>query len=551
MICQEPDVPFSLHLQTLCAFWFSTHPNGTTMLRSRIIRLAVGTVVGLAFLSGSLRAQENLSDIISKAEQSVVGIMVKSAKGNSIGSGFVVRSDGMLVTNVHVLSEATSAVAVFEDGRQLPIKGTYLIDPARDICIAKIEGVNGFQTISVAFGLPRKGEQVIALGCPQGLTFSATRGIVSAIRQQDEFRQMVGRPNVEGTWIQVDAAISGGNSGGPLINANGEVVGMSTLGSVGDAQNLNFGISSQDISSAIAKAEGRPLVDLQSGIGRVEMAETEPEAKQNIIPKGEIPKAALNDYIARGRSEYKELAKDIRKEAVDARKKLDAMKKGEDRIYANTTASVVIQVNRFGDKKYFFRNESIKRSEVSKQQGYTSALERVRSQLKPEPDDDSLLALLLHGGPWLDPRNVNTIGFMRGAIALAAFNDHDAVILFNDTPFLLWMNSTAGLSEGEAIPPSPVFVMGTKTLRLPDGRTQAVTILNTVTESELRPAIFGEAQVMNSDFRTWTDTTGKFSIEAKLIEVDLSDVVLETRDGSTKRVPVEKLSKQDRRFIGK
>ena len=72
-----------------------------------------------------------------------------------------------------------------------------------------------------------------------------------------------------------------------------------------------------------------------------------------------------------------------------------------------------------------------------------------------------------------------------------------------------------------------------------------------MTESELRPAIFGEAQVMNSDFRTWTDTTGKFSIEAKLIEVDLSDVVLETRDGSTKRVPVEKLSKQDRRFIGK
>jgi S1-C subfamily serine protease len=512
--------------------------------------LSCGALVWMLFLSSSLTAQEDLIDVISKAEKSVVGIMVKSAKGASIGSGFIVKSEGVVVTNVHVLSEATSAIAVFDDGRRLPIKGTYLIDPSRDICVAKIDG-ESFQAISIAFSLPRKGEQVVALGCPQGLTFSATRGIVSAIREQDEFRKMVGRPRVEGTWIQVDAAISGGNSGGPLINARGEVVGMSTLGSVGDAQNLNFGISSQDISNAIAKAEGMPLVDLQSGIGRVEMAETQPETKQNVIPKGEIPKRALDDYIARCRREYKDLLKELRKETSDAKKKLDLMKKGDDRIQSHPTASVVITVNRFGDKKYSFRNDAVKKSEVRKQQAYVSDLDQVRTQLKPEPDNDSVLAMTLNGGPWLDTRSVNSIGFMRGAIALAAFNDHDAVIMLDNTPYLLWMDSTAGLSEGEAIAPSPVYVVGTKTLRLPDGLTQAVTILNTVTEAEIRQAIFGDAKAATSEFRTWADTSGKFSIEARLTEIAGSEVVLETRDGKTKRVPIEKLSTQDRRFLGK
>jgi S1-C subfamily serine protease len=498
-------------------------------------------------------AQDDVSDVISKSEQSVVGIVVKTAKGEALGSGFLVKSSGILVTNVHVMAEATSAECVFEDGRKVSIKGTYYFDPARDICIAQVDG-DGFQPISIASSLPRKGEQVIALGCPQGLTFSATRGIVSAIRQQEEFRQMVGRPKMEGTWIQIDAAISGGNSGGPLINARGEVVGMSTLASTGNAQNLNFGISNQDISEAIAKADNAPLINLQSGIGRVDMAEHRPDSKRSLIQKGEIPKAALEDYIARGRREYKELVKDLRKEASEAKKKLETMRKGESRIPANTNASVVVQIHR-DVEKYFFRDESTKRTEVSRQQSYVSSLDQIVKQIpvqsKSDPDDEAMMALLFHAGPWLDPRNVNKIGFMRGAVSLTAFNEHEAVVSFNETPFLMWMDSTAGLSEGETIKPAPVFVVGTQTLKFPDGRQQAVTVLSTVTEKELRAAIFGETKLANSEFRTWTDTTGKFSIDAKLVEISGSEVVLEGRDGKRKPVPIGKLSKEDLRFLGK
>jgi hypothetical protein len=391
---------------------------------------------------------------------------------------------------------------------------------------------------------------VVALGCPHGLSFSATRGIVSAIRQRDEFRGMVGRPKAEGTWIQVDAAISGGNSGGPLINTRGEVVAMSTLGSTGDAQNLNFGISNEDISNAINTAKTAPLVDLKSGVGKVEMVEVSPETSDSVIPRGEIPGAALDDYIARGRSEYKELAKDIRRQATEARKKLEAMRKGDTNFPFNTRADMVVQVSR-NSEKYFFRNEGVKRAKVSEQQSYVSDLERVREQLKPEADDDSVVAILLHGGPWLDPRNVNKIGFMRDAVVLASFNDHDVVVLYNDSPYLLWVKSTAGLSPGEVINPTPVFVAGTQNVRVPGAGAQSVTILNTVTETELREAMFGKSDVALNDFRTWTDNTGKFSIDAKLIEVVGGEVVLEDRSGEKMRIPIERLSNQDRRLVGK
>ena len=83
----------------------------------------------------------------------------------------------------------------------------------------------------------------------------------------------MGRPQLEGTWIQVDAALSPGNSGGPLINQQGEVVGMSTLASSGRAQNLNFGISAEDIATAVDTAKKRQLKNFEDGIAKVSIGE--------------------------------------------------------------------------------------------------------------------------------------------------------------------------------------------------------------------------------------------------------------------------------------
>jgi S1-C subfamily serine protease len=507
--------------------------------------------VVLLFVGGfgaPVSAQEELSDVISRGERSVVRIDVSGAEGNSIGSGFIVAADGLLVTNVHVMSGASSAVAVFDDGRKFPIKGTYIVDAPRDICIAKIEG-SSFQPITVAPVLPRKGEQVVALGCPQGLSFSATRGIVSAIRQRDEFRGMVGRPKAEGTWIQVDAAISGGNSGGPLINAKGQVVAMSTLGSTGDAQNLNFGISNEDILRAIGLAKSASLVELKDGVGKVEMAEVSPETSKSMITRGEIPASALDEYIARGRREYKELAKDLRSVATEAKKRLETMRKGEIGIPGNIASDVVLE-KRNSNERYYFRNDGVKRARIAEQQSYVSKLEEVKALLKPDANDDAVFALLMHGGPYLDPRDAKKIGFMNEAVVLEAFNEHDLIVVYNDALYLLWVKSTVGLSQGQTVTPAPVFVAGTETMLSSRG-TRSVTVLNTVTETELRDAMFGKVDPALRELRTWKDATGSFSIEAKFVKFAGNDVVLEDKTGKVMNVPVAKLSAEDRQLLGK
>jgi len=272
-------------------------------------------------------AQTNLADTIAKCEDSVVRIEVSGLKGDGLGSGFVVSSSGMLVTNVHVLEGAERAIAFFKDDSAFEIEGTYFIDENRDICVAKISGKR-FKAIELSDSLPRKGEQVVALGSPQGLSFSATRGIVSAVRSEEEARRQIGRPNIKGTWIQVDAPLSGGNSGGPLINERGQVVGMSTLASQGAAQNLNFGISIEDIREGIEKAKSVSLVALKDGIAKADMGEVVPESGE-MINRGTIPSAALQVYIDRGRRRYSSLAKALKKSATEAAEVLRGMRSGE------------------------------------------------------------------------------------------------------------------------------------------------------------------------------------------------------------------------------
>ncbi|HMO14275.1 MAG TPA: trypsin-like peptidase domain-containing protein [Pirellulaceae bacterium] len=516
--------------------------------------LMLSTLVFSQFESVVL-GQDQLVDIIEKAEKSVIRIEVEGVGGGGIGSGYVISEGGMLVTNVHVLAGARRAVGVFEDGRKFEIRGTYVIDANRDICVAQLDG-NGFTTIPLASTLPRKGEAVIALGAPRGLSFSATRGIVSAIRPEKEVREMIGNPKMEGTWIQTDAAISGGNSGGPLIDSNGQVVGMSTLGSVGDAQNLNFGISITDIRSAVEIAKNARLIDLSSGVGKVEMAEVQPEATESLITRSEIPLHALEDYIERGRLEYRDLSRDLKKAATDAKKQLEKMRNGE---LGNTNGAEMLVVQRGNFERYYFPSEVAKRRRIAEQQSYTAQLDRVKNQLGRDPDNDSLYALLSHGGPWLDPRNLHSVGFMRDAIVLQAFGDHDVIVVYDGLPYLMWVKSTAGLSSGQPLKPAPVFVAGTQTMVVPGQGPQSVTILNSVTDSELKEAIYGKSAVAemkdDNDFATgpeysmWTDSTGKFQIEAKLVDSDERTVTLEEPSGRQVTLAISKLSKEDQRRV--
>jgi serine protease Do len=135
------------------------------------------------------------------------------------GSGFFISADGYAVTNNHVISNAKTVEVVTDDGRTLPAK-VIGADPRTDLAVIKVEGRN-FPFVKFADHDPRIGDWVVAVGNPFGLGGTVTAGVVSA-RGRD-----IGSGPYD-DFIQIDAPINKGNSGGPAFNLNGEVIGVNT-----------------------------------------------------------------------------------------------------------------------------------------------------------------------------------------------------------------------------------------------------------------------------------------------------------------------------------
>jgi S1-C subfamily serine protease len=153
------------------------------------------------------------------------------------GSGFVLRKDGVILTNAHVVEGADQVRVKLKDGRSFSGK-VMGQDPLTDVAVVKIEAANlPIVTIGNSDKL-QPGEWAIAIGNPLGLDNSVTVGIISATgRRSSE----VGVSDKRVGFIQTDAAINPGNSGGPLLNGQGEVIGMNTA-IIGNAQGLGFAI---------------------------------------------------------------------------------------------------------------------------------------------------------------------------------------------------------------------------------------------------------------------------------------------------------------------
>ena len=145
-----------------------------------------------------------------------------------MGSGFVISSDGYILTNNHMVEGAKKVIVELADGRKLTaeITGT---DPDSDIAVIKIDADNLPYLELADSDTLEVGEWVLAIGNPLGFSHTVTAGIVSAKGRS------VGLANIE-NFIQTDAAINRGNSGGPLLNLEGKVVGMNTAiyGATGD-----------------------------------------------------------------------------------------------------------------------------------------------------------------------------------------------------------------------------------------------------------------------------------------------------------------------------
>ena len=155
----------------------------------------------------------SVEEIVTKARPSVLRIVGE----RTAGTGFVVDTAGYILTNEHIVAGQSRLTAIFDDDTRLRAR-VVSADEQRDIALLKVDGGNGLTPLAFATAL-REGEDVIALGFPLNLsgTITITRGIVSAVRWFDGVKH-----------VQTDAAVNPGNSGGPLLNNRGEVVGMNT-----------------------------------------------------------------------------------------------------------------------------------------------------------------------------------------------------------------------------------------------------------------------------------------------------------------------------------
>ncbi len=207
----------------------------------------------------SYPAKTSLADLVEKVSPAVVNIIVKSETAESVtegqGSGFVIDPKGELVTNYHVIEGGTTIEVEFNDGERFPAE-IVGVDPETDLAVLKIISNRMFPTVNFHQGdALRIGHWVVAIGNPFGIGQSTSFGIISAI----------GRERVESgayvDYIQTDATINTGNSGGPLFNPKGDVVGVNSAiySPTGASVGIAFSIPHQTAEAVVTqlRTEGR------------------------------------------------------------------------------------------------------------------------------------------------------------------------------------------------------------------------------------------------------------------------------------------------------
>jgi len=196
----------------------------------------------------------SLSEIFEKSEPGVVRVNVQRANSvdsvGDIGSGFVFDKKGHIITNAHVVDDATKVVVTFLDGRSYNAE-IIGVDKYTDIAVIKVNAdLSLLQPVLLGDSSSLKvGEQVAAIGNPFGLSGSLTSGIVSQLGRLLPSDAGYSIPDV----IQTDAAINPGNSGGPLLNMMGGVVGINTAiqSTTGEFTGVGFAIPSQTIAKIV------------------------------------------------------------------------------------------------------------------------------------------------------------------------------------------------------------------------------------------------------------------------------------------------------------
>ncbi|QOJ15822.1 MAG: trypsin-like peptidase domain-containing protein [Planctomycetia bacterium] len=227
----------------------------------------------------------------------------------SVGSGALIHEAGYVVTNAHVVAQATDVRVTFADNSTRPAQ-IVAVDSDHDLAVLRIGGGRGYPPARLARpGDILVGETVVAIGNPLGLNHTVTTGIVSAVDREVRFNQNLTYTGL----IQTDASINPGNSGGPLLNLNAELIGINTA-IRGDAQNIGFAIPVArlwELLPAMLDVERRARVrfglEVEGGEPRVAAVRPDSPAARGGLREGDVLLSFNGQAIRNGIDYYVQL----------------------------------------------------------------------------------------------------------------------------------------------------------------------------------------------------------------------------------------------------
>ncbi len=216
------------------------------MNKMRIIIFVLGLGVFLNPLLSfcAVDPEFSIANLVKQQSDSIVLVGTVDKKKGKIGSGFIVRSDGLILTNYHLVKNARKMYVKLLNGTGYQRITVVKTDPAKDLALIQVDGAS---LPAVKLGDSRHieiGQRVVAIGNPLGLENTVSDGLISALRPMTKTFDL----------FQISVPLSSGSSGGPLFNLEGEVIGITTA-SLKGGQNLNFAIPINYAKELLAKSQ--------------------------------------------------------------------------------------------------------------------------------------------------------------------------------------------------------------------------------------------------------------------------------------------------------
>jgi hypothetical protein len=501
-------------------------------------------IVIVFLLSVCLSAQdgEDIAQIVSKVDPSVVMISIDN---ESLGSGFVIEESGIIATNYHVIEGAKKATVTFpanKDKKEYPVTGYLVIQPSKDLAIIAIRSSETrFPVLKLAEEPPAKGKKVFAFGAPLGLSGSVSDGLVSSLRSGQEVRDILLKVaqkdvykeslnyDLEAQWLQISAPISPGNSGGPLVDSRGEVVGINTWvfgGNMG--QNLNFSLSVSHLRQLLP-VTGKSL----------KLLSTLPPARDKSIFGDEGPKntektlalwnqfnTLKNDLIDKMSLYDKQLRQIPAADPRNPMKGQTARNKKTSDAYvqmAKACESYAEQIKALNNAEIDSDLVGYAIADAEITQRFADSYTKLSKSLSDDKSKDKDAAELEVKVLTEVSKNLR-LGYDVLRLRLSKkYNTNFPTLAATKNPYI-----RPDMSAGSKTNPA----VDVKTIMPAGGKDKAKSIAD-------KRAIM----------RTWSDRSGKFQIQAKFAGTEDGKVKLEKEDGKILRVPLTSLSDADQRYI--